>query len=654
MPSALFYNLETLVVIFTLASLAVYVFFAYYEFKTSKSTDHMQFVNNMIAFSILWIFECLLMVYYYLFKEISQLNNLMETINILALLIMAAIILAAADFFRKRNIKPIPLIPVNVTLLVLALLFITLEVSIYSIFNMVLAAYTIVCVLFAVQTLKYGKKVTRIGLVYTICGAFVILVVNTLKGFWGYRFVLTLDLAISLLITVGFFMYYIEIYSIAIREKMDCIGQKNQELTLADKIISNLAYVDQVTQIKNIHQLQEDIQRLNIFPTYFLIINLRNFKMYNNVAGYEKGNNALLNIADKLKEALDSKEEIYRFYSDKFIIIHPGNRESTIAVVENILRIFQNNIFCTVPLMPYIGITDMTDGQKLFDRLIQELELTSHYVKEKGIRYAFFNEQWYYDFQNKLSLEMDLRNAVENRAWQIYFQPKISLADNSLLGAEALIRWKNLENQVSPQVFIPLSEQLGLIQDIGKYVIETTFEYLCGFNKLISRNLNISINLSPYQLMEKDFPEYIESIMKGQAINPKQITFEITESALMSNLDRVNDAISRLKKMGFHFSLDDFGTGYSSLNYFSKLNLDEIKFDRTFTNSLPFDEKNKIILANFTKMAKKLGIHIVIEGVETKEQYECIKSLGCDGYQGYYYSRPVPYDDFISLAKAAG
>lgn len=308
-----------------------------------------------------------------------------------------------------------------------------------------------------------------------------------------------------MLLNVGFFLYYCEVYSISITEKICNIKQKNKELTQAEKRISYLAYVDQVTRLKNTYKLQEEIHSIDAARTYLLVLNLRNFRIYNNYAGYEKGNKVLLDIACKLKETVDGRGELYRFYSAKFIIIHTGDRGSAEELVRNMLKELQSNIFCTLPLMPYIGITSMSGGQKTFDCLIQELELASQYAKKNGLEYTFYYKQWYQDLQQQLDLEASLRSAVLNKEWEIYFQPKIALKDNNLLGAEALIRWKNRESQISPQVFIPLSERLGLIQEIGRYVIETAFDYVKTANEQLSRGLNISINLSPFQLMERIF-----------------------------------------------------------------------------------------------------------------------------------------------------
>lgn len=644
-------KMETMVAVFILTALSAYILFAYYEFKTTKDTVHVHFASNAIAFSILWIFECMLIVLFYFFKEASVQSRRMLIIEILAFIIIIAVIAAVFDFIRKKRLQPIPFIPINLFLSAAVLLLIHFRISINTIFHITLTIYVIICFIFGLETSRRSKRATRAGLFFTLLGAVTLIIANSQRSFWGFSFMRTIDLGFAVLLNVGFFLYYCEVYSISISEKICNIRQKNKELTQAEKRISYLAYVDQVTRLKNTYKLQEEIHSLDASRTYLLVLNLGNFRIYNNFAGYEKGNKVLLGIAYKLKEILNGKGELYRFYSAKFIILHTGDSVSAEALAQNVLKELQSNTFCAQPLMPYIGITGMSEGQKNFDCLIQELELASQYAKKNGLEYTFYDKQWYRELQQQLDLETSLRRAVLNKEWEMYFQPKIGLKDNNLLGAEALIRWKNHEGQISPQVFIPLSERLGLIQEIGSYVIETAFDYVKTANEQLPRRLNISINLSPFQLMEREFPGYVAETLEKKGIDPSQITFEITESALMNNLSSVNDAIMHLKRMGFRFSLDDFGTGYSSLHYFSELNLDEIKFDKTFTNSLSHNDKNRVILRDLTKMAQKLGIHIVVEGVETREQYECIKKLGCDAYQGFLYSRPVPFDDFISLVN---
>lgn len=652
MNAIIFDNLIVIISTLVFTSLTVYVFFAYYELKTSKDPEHIQFVNNLIAFSMVWIFECIAIVFYLFYKEIFLTDIRIRIIGYMAAIIAIAVVAAAIDFMKKKKMRFVPFIPVNIAITSVALYMIFSDITVSVAFHIVFSVFCIICVVFAAETFRFRRKVTRVGLLYIFNGVIVLVILNSRQDLWENEFLLTLDMAFAMLLTVGFFIYYIEVYSASITEKIDNINQKNTELTLAEKRISNLAYYDQVTHLKNIYKLQEYIKVSTLNSTYFLIINLTNFKIYNNFAGFEKGNRVLLDIANKLKECMGPESDVYRFYSDKFIVIHSGTRESTIDLVKNIQNVFRSNVFCSVPLTPYIGITAMSDECKSFDRLVQELELVSSRIKNNQMYYAFYDEQWYREFQDRLHLETELRNAVEKRTWQIFFQPKVALDDSRILGAEAVIRWEGREKQVSPQVFIPLSEQLGLIKDIGEYVIETVFGYIENINKSFLQQMNISINLSPYQLMDKGFSEYVAAALEREGINPAAITFEITESALMSNLDSVNDSILQLRAMGFRFSLDDFGTGFSSLNYFSKLDLDEVKFDKTFTQSLPHDEKNLIILDTFTKMAKNLGIDIVIEGVETREQYECVRDLGCDAYQGFYYSEPLQYEDFINLIKA--
>lgn len=649
MYNNLFDNLEIMVSIFAVSSLSAYIFFTYYEFKFKKNLEDMRFIDNIIAFSILWIFECLIIVVYDFSINVSDDKELIYIVYFLFFIILTSIGLAFLTFVKRKKVQLIPLIPVSIISSMLVIAAIVIKISIHIIFDISLCTYVSVCVLFAIKTMRNCEKVTSIGFIYTICGVILIIAVNILEGLWGPGFALTMNLCISILLTVGFFIYCLEVYSFNVYKNVKKIEEKNKELIFTKQKIEHLAYIDQVTGLKNILRLQKDIKNLDKCKKYFLILHLKNFKTFSNSIGYEEGNKILLNISRKLKENIDDMNEIYHFYSDTFIIIHPGNKESSIGLVEKILKLFHENIFFTESLTPYFGITDMYENKKTFDCIIQELELTSQYARKESLDFAFYSEQIYLDFKNRLDIETDLRNAVKNKEWQIYFQPKISVLDNSIFGAEALIRWENPKNKVSPQVFIPLSEQMGLINDIGEYVLNKTFEYMSGVNELIFKNLNISINLSPYQLIEKNFTKYISNLLKKYKVNPRQITFEITESVLMKNLNSVNETIMNLREMGFKFSLDDFGTGYSSLNYFSKLNLDEVKFDRTFTKSIPYDEKNMIILDNLTKMLKKLGVHIVIEGIETKEQYECIKKIDCHAYQGYYYSKPVPYDDFINL-----
>lgn len=505
----------------------------------------------------------------------------------------------------------------------------------------VLSFHTLFSVFITLSMARNRKNYAYVSCLYTLCSACIILAINTNKILWKNNFILVTSLALSILLTLSYFLLFSKMYTDKLKEKvkLKCDAVK----------ISSISFIDKITHLKNAQQLEEDIKNKHPENTYLIMINFENYNNFINLAGHAAGNEALRNIARSLQSIVAAQDEVYRHYYDKFIMLHSGDSDSCSRLIKNIFDLFPINNYKAVILKPYLGITHLDSCAKSFDSIMKELEISSEYAQRNSNYYVFYNEDLYLELQKKLELEVKIREAVEQNNWEIYFQPKVSLKEKKVIGAEALIRWKNNENRIAPDVFIPLSEQIGLIGEIGKFVIRTTFKYINSLYQLNFNDLKISINISPYQLMDKDFFNYVTEALQIYSINPCNIIFEITETALINNISSVNSTIIKLKELGIHFSLDDFGTGYSCLYHLSNLNLDEIKFDRTFTSSLPDNEKNIIILQSITSMAKQLCANIVIEGIEKKEQMDCVTSIGCDYYQGYYFSKPVPFKDFVLL-----
>lgn len=649
--SALFEELGIITATLCVISLCTCIVFAYFELKTAKHMEHIQFIDNIIAFCMLWLIECMLIMLYSMYRLLANIDRYFIILAVFAVFFTATMTAASIDFFKKKKIEPVPFIPVTLSVSLITLLLIASPLQHFTVLNISIAAYSALSLFFTITTLKNNKNITRVGFIYTLSSITLIIANNLLTGWWGQRFSLVLDLSLALMLIMGFFLYYCEIYTASIKDKISSIRQKNDQLVAAEEKILDLAYTDQITHLKNVYTLQEELKGLGPRCVYLLMLNLDCYKSFSGIAGYNRVNAALSDIAAKLKTLIDQSIELYSFYSDKFIFLCSKDYSHCLDLIEDIKRTFRNNRFCPVELKPCIGVTAMSGCRKSFDSLIKELELATQYALSSRLDYAFYSERLSEDFRQKLELEVNLRNAVKNNEWDMYFQPKVSFANNRIVGAEALIRWVNNEKNMSPDIFIPLAEELGLIQDIGRFVIDKTFEYMKRLNGLTFGRLNISINLSPYQLMDDDFIEYVAGAAAFHSIAPENVTFELTESTLIHNIDRINDIVCRLRSLGFLFSLDDFGKGYSSLSYLSQLNLDEVKFDKNFTSSLPKDEKNMAILNGFLKIARELNIHVVVEGIEQSEQYECAKNMGCSTYQGFYFSKPVPFESFVELLK---
>jgi EAL domain-containing protein (putative c-di-GMP-specific phosphodiesterase class I) len=261
-------------------------------------------------------------------------------------------------------------------------------------------------------------------------------------------------------------------------------------------------------------------------------------------------------------------------------------------------------------------------------------------------RYAFYSEEASDgNTYHNIEIEMNMRQAVEADCdeFMVYYQPIVNTTTNKVYGCESLIRWDNRNlGFMNPGEFIPLAEYLGLINEIGDYVLENACRQCKEWNEKYNPDFRTNINLSVVQLTQPDVVQHITSIIMGTGVNPHNITLEITESMAINDMQRVINITQGFKKMGMRIALDDFGTGYSSLSYIRQLDFDIIKIDKSFIDDIITDEYEKAFVKLIVDLSKQLGSKVCVEGVETKEQYELLKNLNADMIQGYYFSKPVP------------
>ena len=285
--------------------------------------------------------------------------------------------------------------------------------------------------------------------------------------------------------------------------------------------------------------------------------------------------------------------------------------------------------------------------------LINCAEIVTFKAKAAGknsIRY--FDREILNDFLQDVAIENKLKEAVFQGNFSIYFQPQYHASDNILRGVEALIRWWDEEgNMISPSVFIPIAEKNGTIIPIGTWVMEESIRIYSNWKKKYNPALILALNISAIQYKQYDFVDNLMRILEKYDIEPKEVELEITESVLIDDLEEVTNKLLVLKEYGFKISLDDFGTGYSSLSYLKGLPIDTLKIDKSFIDTVTSDDNTKIITESIVYMVKRLGYETVAEGVETREQFEYLKSIECDNIQGYFLGRPMPCDKVEELLK---
>ncbi len=277
-------------------------------------------------------------------------------------------------------------------------------------------------------------------------------------------------------------------------------------------------------------------------------------------------------------------------------------------------------------------------------------------VKNKGKNnYIFFDESMQKGIMERMFLENSLREAVKNMDFTLNYQPILDFSSEKICSLEALIRWNSPElGPVSPVVFIKLAEENGLIIPIGNWVLRTGCSFAAKLAAEGYPGITVSINISPVQLMQADFVQNVKAIVASCGVEPDRIKLEITESVLIDSFESGLRKLNELKDYGFHISLDDFGQGYSSLTYLRRLPINIIKIDKAFIDDIQENEGNDQIVYAITELSHRMGLTVYAEGVETEQQLRYLKSIKCDGIQGYIISKPLPEPEIAELLKRIG
>ena len=385
-----------------------------------------------------------------------------------------------------------------------------------------------------------------------------------------------------------------------------------------------------------------------------LFIDLDDFKHINDGLGHQYGDILLQQIAAGLTGIPGIRGHCYRMGGDEFIIIiGPELYDELGKMVANIKTLFnkpwylmETEYFCTMSM----GIAVFPDNSVDVHEITRMADVAMYEAKRSGKNgYAYYSSEVENSTAKRLDIENNMRQAVSTGIdeFVVFYQPVVNVNTQMCTSCEALVRWDSKAlGFMGPGEFIPLAEYLGLITSIGDYVLEEACRRCKLWNDNGHPDFYINVNLSVVQLLQKNVVENIKRILDKTGVNPKNIVLEITESFAINDMQRVMDIITGLKKLGPRIALDDFGTGYSSLNYIKQLPLDIIKVDKTFIDDIIEDDYAQAFIKLIVDLSKTIGTKIVVEGVEHKEQFELLKSLGVDYIQGYYFGKPVPANIF--------
>lgn len=389
-----------------------------------------------------------------------------------------------------------------------------------------------------------------------------------------------------------------------------------------------------------------------------LFMDLDNFKTVNDMLGHEVGDNLLKNVSTIIQEVLRDYDIIARVGGDEFVIVlnyYQSNFELTHVINRILDRISEVHMVDSHPVKvsASIGVVCFPKDGDNISALMKNADIAMYEAKNSGKnRFKFFTESLHKQVIGEIQLEQDMQRALKNNEFELYFQPKICVKDGSVVGAEALVRWNDPhKGLIPPNDFIPAAEKTGLMVPLGDWVLKTAIEQQVAWKEQGLADLHISVNLSPVQLIDTLFDRKLQALINQSGINPRQLDIEMTESQFMENTEQNLNSLAAMREQGITISLDDFGTGYSSLAYLKKFPIDTLKIDKTFIDDYA-TESGAIFIETIVKIAHTLDLHVVAEGIEQEAQLNYIAQTGCETYQGYYCSAPLPVAEFEAFLKS--
>ncbi|MFC1747553.1 PAS domain S-box protein [Pseudomonadota bacterium] len=420
-----------------------------------------------------------------------------------------------------------------------------------------------------------------------------------------------------------------------------------------------LAYHDPLTNLPNRllfnDRLEHAIQKAHrdCYQLAVLFIDLDRFKYINDTLGHLIGDKLIQQAASRLNDSVRDVDTLARLGGDEFVIVMEDIKSSKDAAIlaEKVINRFRKNfeidgheLHVTLSLGISLYPQDGDDSESL----VKSADIALYQVKDEGRNgYNFYTPELASTAFERLSLETSLRHALGRDEMTLHYQPQYSLEYESVVGCEALIRWKHPDmGLVYPGRFIPIAEDSGLIIELGEWVLYTACAQMKAWLDMGCTMKHVAVNISALQLQRTDFVSVVESTLKHTGLPAECLELELTETVVMHKADWAIDMLEQLKKLGVRLSIDDFGTGYSSLAYLKRLPINKLKIDRSFVSDIPGDDNDTVITAAIIAMAKNLKLDVIAEGVETPEQQDFLQARGCNEIQGYLFGRPTDADSF--------
>lgn len=431
----------------------------------------------------------------------------------------------------------------------------------------------------------------------------------------------------------------------------------------AEQHISALAYFDGLTGLPN-RALLHDRLAMMLASSHrdkkefaVLFMDLDRFKYINDSLGHAAGDKLLQEIARRLKACIRETDTVSRIGGDEFIILLPDTGAAgAVQVATNILSEVRKEILIDdKPLhtQASVGISHYPHDAQDAQKLIKYADMAMYEAKDKGRNnYQIFTPEIDQQTNEVFSIESDLRQAIEHDELILHYQPQINLADGTLCGVEALLRWNHpTKGLIAPAEFIGIAEDSGQIINIGKWVLQTACRQLALWRQQLPGRFPIAVNISPRQLHDASLSEFIQRLLQENRLEPKDLELEITEGVMLSNASSTTAFLEDMHRLGVQISIDDFGTGYSSLGYLKRLPVSKLKIDQSFVQDIAANAYDDAIIRSIIKLAHQFKLKVVAEGMETENQLRFLRANGCDEIQGFYVSKPIPPEEFQLFAS---
>ncbi len=429
------------------------------------------------------------------------------------------------------------------------------------------------------------------------------------------------------------------------------------------EILHNMAYHDPLTNLPNRRYIDDQITKETIIANQFnyqfsiLFVNLDQFKPINNSYGRTLGDAVILEIANRISNFIGANGTVGHLGGDEFIILLPNSRmeystligEQLLKEIEKPLQYPDFDLYITASIGMSFYPKDGADAESLQ----KSADMAMNKAKEKGGNDLYiFDENIHTDTYEWLSLYNDMHKALAEEEFVLYFQPKLDVKTNAITGLEVLIRWQHPHHGIiSPAIFIPLAEKYRFIHELGRWVLFTACKQAKSWQLEGFKPTVISVNISARQLEAPNFTEIVKDILTQTKLDGQWLEIEITESMLVGNKESTTQTLNALKSLGVRITIDDFGTGYSSLSYIQKFPIDSLKIDQSFISELTKNPDSSLVPA-IIKIGHSLNLRVVAEGVEEEAQLEYLRKHGCDEWQGFLYSKPVPNHVFEEMFQS--